>query len=167
MTRSSYSSDSDSKLCLLTFQLQMYRSLTSTYTFRVTKVRYMSFEYSVLFLTDEHDHTGRSRYDRLLHIGKHSKVLAVDALRAAVREAKKGDDVGRYREACLYLQAVAPNDEEAQIDQEWERKKEEQNKKETLRLENELKGYKNNLIKESIRVRPAPQVEVCWRLYWL
>jgi thioesterase domain-containing protein len=87
-----------------------------------------------------------------------------------VREAKKGDDVGRYREACLYLKAVAPTDEEAQIDQEWERKKQEQNKKETLRLENELKGYKNNLIKESIRVRPtssliSPCHVVCGRLF--
>jgi hypothetical protein len=31
-------------------------------------------------------------------------------------------------------------------------KKDKQNKAETTRLEHELKGYKNNLIKESIRV---------------
>lgn len=138
----------------------MSRSLISTYTYRVTKVR-SPFSVNIFFLfpANRRDHLGRSRYDRLLHVGKHSKVLAFDALRAAVREAKKGDDVARYREACLYLQAVAPNDEEAQIDQEWERKKQEQNKKETLRLENELKGYKNNLIKESIRVRSPPQVK--------
>ena len=95
---------------------------------------------------------GRTRYDRLLHIGKHSKVLSVDALKAAVREAKKGDDVGRYKDACQYLQFVAPHEQEAQFDDEWAKSKEDQNRKETARLENELKGYKNNLIKESIRV---------------
>jgi hypothetical protein len=34
-------------------------------------------------------------------------------------------------------------------------KKNKQNKAETTRLEHELKGYKNNLIKESIRVSSA------------
>jgi hypothetical protein len=41
---------------------------------------------------------------------------------------------------------------EFQADPAWMEKKDKQNKAETTRLEHELKGYKNNLIKESIRV---------------
>ena len=45
-----------------------------------------------------------------------------------------------------------------QTDLAWMEKKEKQNKAETTRLEHELKGYKNNLIKESIRVSSASQM---------
>jgi COP9 signalosome complex subunit 1 len=41
---------------------------------------------------------------------------------------------------------------EFQADPAWMERKDKQNKAETTRLEHELKGYKNNLIKESIRV---------------
>jgi len=38
------------------------------------------------------------------------------------------------------------------LDPVWAAQQEKKNATETARLENELKGYKNNLIKESIRV---------------
>lgn len=95
---------------------------------------------------------GRTRFDRLLLIGKTSVYLCVDALKAAVIEAKGGSDVSRYREAWECLRQVAPDDPDAQRDDAWIEKTEMENKAETARLENELKGYRNNLIKESIRV---------------
>jgi COP9 signalosome complex subunit 1 len=38
------------------------------------------------------------------------------------------------------------------VDPAWAVQQEKKNNAETTRLENELKGYKNNMIKESIRV---------------
>lgn len=99
--------------------------------------------------------TGRTRFDRLIHIAKSCVPLCVDALKEAVREAKRGDDVSRYKEAWECIRLAAPNEMEARLDEEWVQNKEDANRKETARLESELKGYKNNLIKESIRVRFA------------
>ncbi|KAG6014240.1 hypothetical protein E4U43_006773 [Claviceps pusilla] len=98
------------------------------------------------------NYAGRTRFDRLLHIGKTSVYHCVDALRAAVTEAKGGSDVSCYLEAWECLRQVAPGDLEAQKDDAWIERTESENKAETTRLENELKGYKNNLIKESIRM---------------
>ena len=95
---------------------------------------------------------GRTRYDRLIHIGKCCVPLCIEALKAAVHEAKRSDDVERYKEAWQCIRLAAPSEEEARLDEAWVKNKEEANKKETARLEAELKGYKNNLIKESIRV---------------
>ncbi|KAF7542833.1 hypothetical protein G7Z17_g11237 [Cylindrodendrum hubeiense] len=98
------------------------------------------------------NYTGRTRYDRLILIGKCSVPLCVDALKTAVTEAKAGTDVSRYREAWDYIRVAAPNEPEAQRDDAWIESAERANKAETARLETELKGYKNNLIKESIRM---------------
>ena len=84
-----------------------------------------------------------------------STVLAAEALKAAVMEAKAGNDVQRYKDAVAALRPhLAPGDPEGIVDLAWIERKEKQNKTESNRLEAELKGYKNNLIKESIRVRP-------------
>ncbi|KAH7140634.1 26S proteasome subunit RPN7-domain-containing protein [Dactylonectria macrodidyma] len=98
------------------------------------------------------NYTGRTRYDRLILIGKCSVSLCVDALKAAVAEAKAGSDVSRYREAWDCIRLAAPNEPEAQRDDAWIENTDRTNKLETARLELELKGYKNNLIKESIRM---------------
>jgi COP9 signalosome complex subunit 1 len=76
----------------------------------------------------------------------------VEALKAAVIEAKLGKDVGRYERAVIALAEVAPGEPEADLDKEWIEYTRKVVKAETERLEHELKGYKNNLIKESIRV---------------
>ena len=47
---------------------------------------------------------------------------------------------------------IAPNEPEAVRDDAWISTVDRHNQAETARLEAELKGYKNNLIKESIRV---------------
>jgi COP9 signalosome complex subunit 1 len=69
-----------------------------------------------------------------------------------VVEAKKGRNVAHYNVAQEAYSHVASDEAEAQHDDQWVANMEKQNKVEGARLEAELKGYKNNLIKESIRV---------------
>lgn len=90
-----------------------------------------------------------------MFIGLHSTVLRTEALKAAVAEAKRGRNVARYNEAREALGRFAPDEPEAQRDGQWITNIEKQNKAEGARLEAELKGYKNNLVKESIRVCPG------------
>jgi COP9 signalosome complex subunit 1 len=96
--------------------------------------------------------TGRTRFDRLFLIGKCSAILSLDALRLAVAEAKSGKDVERYELAVEALSQAAPHDVDAVLDQRWVDVTKQIVRAETDKLEHELKGYKNNLIKESIRV---------------
>ena len=96
---------------------------------------------------------GRTRFERLLFIGRSCKPLCVDALRAAVDEAKEGKDVLRYKEAWDSLRQAAPDDPRAVRDENWIETVEATNQTETNTLEGELRQYRNNLIKESIRVR--------------
>lgn len=103
-------------------------------------------------LSDAKPATGRTRLERLILIGTCSSYLGVEALKLAVREAKRGKDIKRYLEAQNHLETIGPQELEAIRDKAWIEKTEKQNQAETQRLEAELKGYKNNLIKESIRV---------------
>ena len=107
---------------------------------------------------------GRTRFDRLLLIGTSSSYFYLEALKAAIAEAKQGSDVGRYEYAVSCLREIAPNDPDASPDVAWIESTKAQVKRNTDTLELELKTYKNNLIKESIRVCGplAPS-----RIYWL
>ncbi|KKK13951.1 COP9 signalosome complex subunit 1 [Aspergillus ochraceoroseus] len=98
------------------------------------------------------NYTGRTRFNRLFLIGTCSTYLSVEALKAAVAEAKSGKDVSRYERAVQALAEAAPNEAEAAIDMDWAERLHKVVKTETDRLEHELRGYKNNLIKESIRM---------------
>ncbi|KAI0875078.1 26S proteasome subunit RPN7-domain-containing protein [Hypoxylon argillaceum] len=95
---------------------------------------------------------GRTRFERLLRIAQSSVPLCLDALKAAVTEAKEGKDIQRYREALEFLRVVGPDEPEAQYDDAWVNETVKSNKTLAQRLEAELKGYKNNLVKESIRI---------------
>ncbi|CAI7610776.1 unnamed protein product [Penicillium bialowiezense] len=95
---------------------------------------------------------GRTRYDRLYLIGTCSPPLAIEALKAAIAEAKASKDIMRYERAVRALAEVAPTDPEASLDSLWVQDTQRSVAAHTERLENELKGYKNNLIKESIRM---------------
>ena len=95
---------------------------------------------------------GKTRFDRLYLIGSTSSYLYLEALKGAIAEAKRGKDVSRYEVAVATLREISPNDPDATPDLGWIDKMNKQVKAETDRLELELKGYKNNLIKESIRV---------------
>lgn len=95
---------------------------------------------------------GRTKFNRLFLIGTCSTYLSVEALKAAIVEAKSSKDVSRYERAVRALADVAPYEAEATPDKEWIDRTRKVVKAETDRLEHELRGYKNNLIKESIRV---------------
>lgn len=95
---------------------------------------------------------GRTRFDRLFLIGTSSSYLCLEALKAAIAEAKQGKDVVQYNTAVAALHEIAPGDPDAITDTGWVDRTTRQVRDETNRLEAELKVYKNNLIKESIRV---------------
>lgn len=58
---------------------------------------------------------------------------------------------------------VAPQEPEATFDQSWADRVTKETQDESHRLEQQLKGYKNNLIKESIRVgHPCPSFPALW-----
>lgn len=78
--------------------------------------------------------------------------LALDALHLAIPAAKNAKDTQLYLEMAQLLHSMKPEDAMATVDTEWIEKVNKLNDHETERLEHELRGYKNNLIKESIRV---------------
>ncbi|XHG02553.1 hypothetical protein AWENTII_005901 [Aspergillus wentii] len=98
------------------------------------------------------NYTGRTRFDRLFLIGICSSYLSTDALKAAIVEAKSSKDVIRYERAVRALADTASTESEATLDTDWMDYMQKVVKTESDRLEHELKGYKNNLIKESIRM---------------
>ena len=98
------------------------------------------------------NYRGKTRISRLYHIARTSSYLYAEAAKAAVIEAKQGKDLKIYEQAIRLLQQLAPQDSEAAFDKEWIERTLRETTAETQRLDGELKGYKNNLIKESIRV---------------
>ncbi|KAI9678821.1 MAG: hypothetical protein M1817_005881 [Caeruleum heppii] len=99
-----------------------------------------------------HNYAGRTRLERLFLIGRSCPPLSHDALKAALAEAQRGKDIGRYQAIVELLRQTGSDDPGANEHQAWVEKVTKQVKAETDRLEYELKGYKNNLIKESIRM---------------
>lgn len=104
---------------------------------------------------------GYTRIDRLHHIGSHSPYLALDAYRLAITETKKGKNVNLYLQLVEELSNIAPQDPAALTDTTWAAKKAQETQREQDRLEHELKSYKNNLIKESIRVWYCTKLSAC------
>ncbi|RAL59488.1 hypothetical protein DID88_006602 [Monilinia fructigena] len=98
------------------------------------------------------NYAGRTRLERLYLIGTTSTLLGVEALKLLIKEIKEGKDVSFYMDAWSALKSIAPDEPEAQRDNEWIDVTNKANAAETARLEAQLKGYKNNLIKESIRM---------------
>jgi COP9 signalosome complex subunit 1 len=95
---------------------------------------------------------GPTRFQRLQTIALTSPFLSAEAFRLAIAEAKAGKNVGAYMEIVPAFEKLLPNDRSAQLDTDWMENRAKKVKAETDRLEHELKTYKNNLIKESIRV---------------
>ncbi|MCJ1397045.1 hypothetical protein MMC11_000237 [Xylographa trunciseda] len=98
------------------------------------------------------NYRSKTRIHRLHHIGTHSTQLYLEALTAAIAEAKRGKDVRLYEAMVSALREIVPEDPRATLDTAWVDRATREVKAETDRLELELKGYKNNLIKESIRM---------------
>lgn len=102
------------------------------------------------FLTFVPDHT---RIARLKHIAQVCPSLSLEALHLAIPASKNAKDPALYLSLASLLRNIDPNDSLASPDLDWVDKANKMNEQEADRLEHELRGYKNNLIKESIRVR--------------
>jgi COP9 signalosome complex subunit 1 len=98
------------------------------------------------------NYDGPLRLERLTAIANSQSVLFTEALRLAVIEAKRTMDCDEYVKLAEKLHSVARSDPLGAVDKEWVTATTRKAKAETDRLELELKQYKNNLIKESIRV---------------
>ncbi|KAI5816380.1 26S proteasome subunit RPN7-domain-containing protein, partial [Pyronema omphalodes] len=98
------------------------------------------------------NYSGRTQIDRLLHIGQHSVVLSVEALKFAIKYLKNSQDVHKYKQATTILKKIAPNDPDAKVDADWVSRTAHKVEMETATMEAALKSYKHNLIKESIRM---------------
>ena len=88
---------------------------------------------------------------RLAHVAANCPPLARQSLSMAIDSAKHGKNVTLYSN-LLELATRLGFSDLAQPDQTYLTKQEEGNKRELSRLEGELRGYKNNLIRESMRM---------------
>jgi COP9 signalosome complex subunit 1 len=88
---------------------------------------------------------------RLAHISIHCPPLARQALSLAIAAAKKGKNVPLYSRLHDIASRLGFSDL-ATTDADWVARQDEANKRELVRLEGELRGYKNNMIRESTRM---------------
>ncbi|GAB7366324.1 hypothetical protein MBLNU230_g8124t1 [Neophaeotheca triangularis] len=88
---------------------------------------------------------------RLAHVAMNCPSLSQQSMSLAVKTGKNGKDTQLYLQLCELAGKLGMPDL-ARPDHAWAEKQEELNKRELSRLEGELRGYKNNLIRESIRM---------------
>ena len=99
------------------------------------------------------NYSGHGRIHRLRFIALKSAPLQIDALRNAVHLIQETTlNVSLYQETAEQLRLLDPSLPESSVDQTWIENALRAAKLTTEKLETELKNYKNNLIKESIRV---------------
>ena len=98
------------------------------------------------------NYEGPIRLWKLYNIASTSPPLATDAFRALITSLKSGLNVDFYLHAVESFAKHSPSDPLAQVDTAWAEDTTRKVKVITDRMEHELKGYKNNLIKESIRM---------------
>jgi COP9 signalosome complex subunit 1 len=100
------------------------------------------------------NYSGHGQIHRLKFVALKSQPLQVDALRHAIRLLKDTTlNVALYQETVEQLRLQNTSFPESSLDQTWMDNAARTTKLTTEKLEAELKNYKNNLIKESIRVR--------------
>ncbi|KAK9766771.1 hypothetical protein K7432_003909 [Basidiobolus ranarum] len=101
------------------------------------------------------NYKGHTRFERLLFIADRCPPLQVEAYKQALKEIQaNSSDTNKYLETLTKLNKVLVNlGEEVLVqDTAWIEATNKKNKLRAERLEAELKNYKNNLIKESIRM---------------
>ena len=98
------------------------------------------------------NYDGPLRLERLITVANSQSSLSTEALRLAIIEAKKTINYNKYITLVDKYAKIAPNDPLSVIDKDHVTVTSRKARAETDRLELELKQYKNNLIKESIRV---------------
>ncbi|KAK7207824.1 26S proteasome subunit RPN7-domain-containing protein [Myxozyma melibiosi] len=95
---------------------------------------------------------GRHAIDRLLFIADRCPPLTASALGLAIARLKQTQDVTRYQTAVDRLHSIDPSNPLATLDMDWVDNTSRENRDQNEKLEQELKRYKNNLLKESIRM---------------
>ncbi|KAJ3682113.1 hypothetical protein LUZ60_014686 [Juncus effusus] len=99
-------------------------------------------------------YAGRTRVKRLLFIADRcsdvNEAMELEALRMAYDQIKKGEDTSLHREVALKIGGRLGPD--YSVDQAWIDGVERRAALKREKLENELNGYRTNLIKESIRM---------------
>lgn len=98
------------------------------------------------------NYDNHTRIARLKHIAQVCPSLSLEALHLAIPASKNAKDPALYLSLASLLRNIDPNDSLASPDLDWVDKANKMNEQEADRLEHELRGYKNNLIKESIRM---------------
>ena len=100
--------------------------------------------------------TGHTKINRLCFIAKFSPALRIEALTLALDAVKKTTlDSQRYLTICADLSEACRQQDRHDypvVDMEWVEKVQKERSKKTESLESDLRIYKSNLIKESIRV---------------
>jgi COP9 signalosome complex subunit 1 len=106
------------------------------------------------------NYSGHGQIQRLKFVASKSPPLQVDALIHAVQLIKENTlNVSLYQEAVEQLRLANPSLPESTVDRAWVDHALRTSKLTSERLETELKAYKTNLIKESIRVRPVNHLQ--------
>ncbi|KAK9469320.1 26S proteasome subunit RPN7-domain-containing protein [Lipomyces arxii] len=101
------------------------------------------------------NYSKRNAVNRLLFIADKSPELAENALVLAITRLKQSLDVSRYEDTVERLKEISPSNKFAAVDQAWIDTVTNKSRITGDKLELELKSYKNNLIKESIRMGNA------------
>jgi COP9 signalosome complex subunit 1 len=93
--------------------------------------------------------------DRLLFIAERCTGLQFDAFKMALKELEKDCDIERYQTVVSMFNTTLEESGKSPIDLDldWISEKSKFITAERQRLDNELAGYRSNLIKESIRVQ--------------
>ncbi|KAJ3154290.1 cop9 signalosome complex subunit [Geranomyces variabilis] len=100
------------------------------------------------------NYSGRTKTERLLLIGDRCPPLAIDALTAALSDLRETLDFNKYVAVHAKLNAALQlaGKPEVPLDHAWVENAKRVYKEKLDKLERELKDYKTNLIKESIRM---------------
>ncbi|KAI9007772.1 26S proteasome subunit RPN7-domain-containing protein [Hyaloraphidium curvatum] len=95
-----------------------------------------------------------TRIERLLFIADHCPPLQVDSLKLALDALKRTLNYAKYTMVLSKLNEVLASKQSPAVaaDSQWIESAQRTAKTQTEKLENDLKVYKNNLIKESIRM---------------
>lgn len=98
---------------------------------------------------------GRTAIDRAIYIGEHCDSLEVEALQWAADAIKNTTrDTNKYSACMTQLNEACKKRglKTIEVDQAWLATTQRENEEILDSLDAELKGYKNNMIKEKIRV---------------
>jgi len=101
------------------------------------------------------NYQGHTKVNRACFIAERCPALEVEAYKLALVETQTSSlDTQKYEHIVTRLNAAlkARNEPEVPVDKEWIQTTQKQAKAMTEKLEAELRNYKNNMIKESIRM---------------